>query len=173
MKRYLFGAVITMLSLWHLPAAPAETELILSGTIISKTCDIAVDSVDQTVSMGTWSVLIHDAPGTVSPRVPFNLLFSRCGKSVQEVQIAFKGRADPLHFGYLKLDEGATSNVNLILTDSNNKMQPINPSDGGYLFSLQPGQDNVLTFYGRYIAAMTPVVPGSADATVTFDITWP
>lgn len=154
-------------------AMSSNTDLVLTGRIISKTCDVASDSTDQTVDMGDVDNRQFSQAGAMASPVTFAIHFTHCGSLAKSMGLGFWGTQTPQNNNILAMDPGSAANVGIALYNADGSTVPLNPDLTLPQYALTPGIDNTLSFRARYVALSSPVTPGIANATATFTIEWP
>ncbi len=173
MKPTMLLAFILLFSPALSLAITGNTDLVLTGRIISKTCDVASDSVDQTVNLGEQDNRQFTNTGTKSDPVTFSIHFNHCGSKASTVGVGFYGTVVEGKHNILALDPGSTVNVGIELSDAQGNALPINPANGYTEYGITPSADNSVSFKAHYIALGYPVTAGEANGTATFNVIWP
>lgn len=143
----------------------------LSGTILSRTCD--VDSQMQTVPVGQFATTDFTAAGSVSAAKAFDINLTGCGSAASGAEISFSGTSDAENPALLALSDigdaaGMASGVGVEILDGQHQAVAINHTMP-LVYAIMPG-DNTLSFYLRYKATRDVVTPGNATAVMYFDL---
>jgi len=154
----------------NLRAETATSNLLITGNILSRTCEVENDT--QTVNIGKFSASDFTAVGSVSAQKEFDIKLTGCDSSVSGVVIRFTGTADKDNSRLLALSDGdnMAKGIGIEIVDNKSLLLiPINQEDVP-AYSLTPGADNTLTFALRYKSTQDVVVPGNAAAVMYFDL---
>lgn len=141
------------------------------GAVVSGSCSIDTQSLDQSVIMGQVPASTFSAPGSWAEPIAFWIKLENCDSTVsQTASVAFMGltdKKDPQVF-HAGMGSGSASGVGIGIFDINDKLVipntiPLSASaihDGG----------NTLFFSARYRTVSLPVNAGDASAAVTFSV---
>lgn len=141
----------------------------VSGVITDNTCTLSPDSENITVAMGDVANRQFEHVGEGSAWQGFAIDLQNCGSTASGVTVSFSGTANVHNPGLLALIplENEASGVGVALYDKDKK--PILLGDESSIQPLSSGQHEAhLQFYARYIADGGTVVPGTANASATF-----
>lgn len=160
---------IALLILGSTAQAADPYNLQITGTILSKTCELSSTSKNQTVQMGSiYSDRI--ARTNASPRYePFTIELEKCGTLASHMSVTFSGTVSAQNPALLAIPAGADNaqGVAIELYDRDKNPLALNtPGDATPLTASQPTV--TLTFYARYVTDGTPVHAGAANTTATF-----
>lgn len=141
----------------------------ITGTILSKTCELSSASKNQTVQMG--NVFSDRITRThASPRYePFTIELEKCGSLASHISVTFSGAANAQNPALLAIPAGADNaqGVAVELYDRDKNPLALNtPGDATPLTANQPTV--TLAFYARYVTDGTTVRAGAANATAIF-----
>lgn len=126
MKKLLFLVALGSISGWFCNLAIADTEIIVSdpeiqfrGTVVARACNIAPESADQSVDMG--SVIVKTVYRFGKDRTwPFYINLTDCKTNVYKtVSVTFTGTEDSELTGKLAINNGANG-VAIAITDDKN-----------------------------------------------------
>ncbi|MCF8582420.1 fimbrial protein [Enterobacter ludwigii] len=162
--------ISTGLSVQALASSP---NLQITGTILSRTCDVASDSQNMDVDMGQFSASSFTSTGATSPATQFNIHLTGCGSKASGAKMVFSGTSDATNPALLALSDtsgqgGMASGVAIEILDNTQQPIAVNTATSGN-FPLTPG-DVMLPFYLRYKSTQNSVTPGNASAVMYFDI---
>lgn len=143
-------------------------KIALSGSILDTPCAIAMDSIDQSIDLGTVPVSVLKQWGE-SPLQPFTIHLMGCrlqspvGQAWQTFAITFDGPADNTGF----VVYGQASGVSLILEDrAGERIQPGVPFHEGAIVA-----GNRTLEYGLRIASNSAAYqPGDFQTTLRFKL---
>ncbi|MFJ2988912.1 fimbrial protein [Collimonas sp. NPDC087041] len=141
-----------------------------TGEIVAGACGISPGTADQTVPLGQVPVSLFTNAGDRSSPESFDIVLTDCNTAVAgTAKFTFSGQA-PVAKPDLFAVNGGAQNVGLRLQASNGD----NLNNGviqANEIKLQNG-DNTVTFSAMYEAITADVVPGEADATTNFIVTY-
>lgn len=148
-----------------------------TGAITDVTCEIDTGSQDQTVNLGTVGANSFKAAGDVAAPRNFNIKVVKCPPAVSQVSIRFDGKATGNDYNTLAIDQAtdAATNVGIQITElATGKVLPLT-QDSTPVPVAGEGDARSATIYfkANYVATAVPVTAGPANATATFDITYP
>ena len=163
-------SVIILLMVLLIAAAQAHDGTVnISGTIQDNTCELAPDSRNKMVNMGTVVGAQFSRVGDFSPAKHFTLNLENCGPAASEATVTFAGTADSQNSALFSFDPGTESATGLALGIYDSNGQRIAPGETSAAIALKPGQASVvMDFSARYVAVMDSVMVGSVSVTVTF-----
>ncbi|WP_232062573.1 fimbrial protein [Buttiauxella agrestis] len=163
----------TALFLLVAPYAAADAyNLQMTGTILSRTCDVS-SSQSQTVNIGQFSVSHFAAAGDTTAAKRFTIDLVNCGSAATGTKLTFSGTNDSDNPALLALsDTGSTgamaTGVGIEILDGNQQPLAINTLSSA-VYELSPGS-NSLPFYLRYKATQNVVTAGDASSVMYFDL---
>ncbi|RJT32578.1 fimbrial protein [Rahnella woolbedingensis] len=163
----------TLLVLASAPALADGYNLQLTGTILSRTCEVDSSSQKQTVEIGEFSVYDFATSGSVSRPKGFDIILKDCGSAATGAVLSFTGTSDAADPALLALSDtgGAGAMASgiavQILNDTQQSLDLNSASPPTY--TLVPG-DNTLSFYLRYKSTQDVVTAGNATAVMYFDL---
>ncbi|MHA2898143.1 fimbrial protein [Enterobacter sp. H2G27] len=145
----------------------------ISGTIQDNTCELAPDSRNKSVDMGTVAGSQFKRAGDISPAKHFTLNLQNCGPAASEATVTFSGTADMQNPNLFAIEAGEDSASGLALGIYDSNGQLIAPGETSSNIALKPGQVSVaIDFSARYMAVMDNVSAGVANVTATFVINY-
>ncbi|MGE8030151.1 fimbrial protein [Enterobacter mori] len=163
------GVLIVLMVVFISPCHAHDGTVNISGTIQDNTCELAPDSQNKKVNMGSVADAQFSRAGDFSVAKSFTLNLQNCGPAASEATVTFSGTADTQNPELFAIESGADSATGLALGlfDSNGKrIAPGGTSEG---VVLTPGQSFVaLAFSARYVAVRDSVTAGNANVAVTF-----
>ncbi|CAM3997495.1 fimbrial protein [Rahnella bruchi] len=145
----------------------------MTGTILSRSCEVESSSQKQTVDIGQFAVTDFTSTGSASPAKSFEIKLKGCGTAATGTSLSFSGISDAANPALLALTDtgdagGMASGIGVeILNASQQPLVLNNPTPATY--PLEPG-DNVLSFYLRYKSTQSVVTAGNATAVMYFDL---
>ncbi|MBU9843754.1 fimbrial protein [Rahnella ecdela] len=166
----LSGILLNLIS----ASALAESyNLQLTGTILSRSCEVDSSSQKQTVKIGEFSIYDFSSTGSVSRSKPFNIILKDCGSAATGAVLSFTGINDAADPALLALsDTGGTGAMasGIAVQILNDTQQPLDLNSASPpTYALLPG-DNTLSFYLRYKSTKDVVTAGNATAVMYFDL---
>lgn len=166
--------VIIFLTVLFIAAAHAHDGTVnISGIIQDNTCELAPDSQNKTVNMGTVTGAQFSRVGDFSPVKNFTLDLQNCGPAASEATVTFSGTQDAQNPDLFALEatEDAANGLALGVYDGNGqRIVPGGTSEG---VPLEPGQTSVeMVFSARYVAVQDSVTAGSANVVLTFVVNY-
>lgn len=167
------------------------------GTLVSTTCEMRMDTVEQSIDLGVVSAKAFNQAGSKSAAVPIRLKFSGCllgayeqrGPVMQADQfearadgvntdlflngqygatLTFVGEPDGANNQLLKVN-GEVRGVGVRLSDQHGRALSLNAVNGAYL--LNPGE-NVLVFYAGLESTQQAVRSGEFSAVVNIRVSY-
>lgn len=174
MRYHFFTAVlfslflyITFVSKAH-GATISEVNIELTGNIIDTSCIISGSS-EKTVELGKWTTKQLPTAGSTTQAMPFTLQLTSCPSG--SAAIIFTGTPDNANPELLALNGSSTAqNVAIEIRDKDRSRLPLQQQSQEV--SIDSNGDVALLFYANYIATGSGVTAGSANADVTFSITY-
>lgn len=171
LKRMLSAAVLLLMT--KSATASDTPNLEITGTILSRTCEVATTSLDQTVDIGQFMAGSFTSIGTASAAKKFTIELTNCGSVADGAKLTFSGTSDTDNPALLALSdtsgEGSmASGVGVEVLDNNQQPMAFNTLSTT-IFALAPG-DISLPFYLRYKSTKSTVTPGNASAVMYFDV---
>jgi type 1 fimbria pilin len=141
----------------------------ISGSVLPVSCDIGTSSKSINVDLGNISAGIFKAVGATSPPKDFSIALTGCSTNVEGGVIQFTGIANGSDRTLLALNQDSTAdNVGIEIIDGQTgSALPLGAVSSTY--TLQAG-DNTLHYKLRYRATQVPVVSGTANAVMFFDL---
>lgn len=150
------------------------------GQLVNAACAVDLNSTNQTIQMGQFRTASFGAagavvPGATTPSVPFSIQLNDCDvTAVSSAQVSFLGQADTTGnlTNVLAIGNGAgdARGVGIRITDSAGVAAPLDLTPTSAV-TLSQGK-NVLPFSAQYVATRATVEPGTANAGVTFHVTY-
>ncbi|WP_152082331.1 fimbrial protein [Enterobacter oligotrophicus] len=177
MKNIYFSALLTLFFWMPLTHADdgASINLQIFGTIIGESCDVDVNSKEQTVYLGEFDSSAFPAPGTTSPEKPFTIDLKNCSRAINGTKVWFSGTPDINNPDLLSLSDTGKGTASQMATGLgveilNAEHNPISINNvESDTYPLTQG-DNSLTFNLRYKSTLSDVTPGNATAIMYFDL---
>lgn len=177
MRIFTFISAIAIM-LW-LPTTQADdslsTNLQIFGTIIGESCEVDVNSKEQTVYLGAFDLSEFPTTGTTTSPTPFTIDLNNCSRAINGTKVWFSGTPDINNPDLLMLrDTGRgteremATGVGVEILDTDNQPVSINNKESS-VYPLVQGT-NILTFYLRYKSTLPEVTPGNATAIMYFDL---
>lgn len=171
----LIAGFLLVLGIFSAPirADLGAINLRINATIVLNTCQVSLQSRDQTVNLGTWaSRQFYAEPTAVTTAVPFTILLESCGAAAKRVKVHFSGIKNSQNNELFALNAASTArNVAVEILDK--EMIRIPPTWYSMPYDLIPNAQRVpLQFYARYMATQRPVQAGSANAEATFEMVY-
>lgn len=171
MKKYL--SILWLLPLLTGYAHAADSTITITGYLKDNACSVSIDSQDFTVNLLNNAAKQFHRVGVVTPAIPFNIVFDKCGSSATAVRVGYVGTADSDNTSLLKTDAGtdAASGVGVQILDSDKTPVSLNAAQDSLRWTtLTAGQSNTLGFYARLMATRAPVTAGTVTATANFTL---
>lgn len=167
-------SVMTMLLIGCISTANAHDGTVnISGTIQDNTCELAPDSQNKSVDMGTVAGSQFKRAGDFSPAKHFTLNLENCGPAASEATVTFSGSADSQNAELFAIEAGTDSASGLALGIYDSSGERIAPGETSAGIVLNPGQASVaMDFSARYVSVNDTVTAGSGNVTVTFVINY-
>ena len=170
-NRILSAAVLLLLTKGA--AATGTPNLEITGTILSRTCEVATTSLDQTVDIGHFTAGSFTSIGATSAAKKFDIELTGCGSAASGAKLTFSGSSDTDNPALLALSDtsgggGIADGVAVEVLDNNQQPVGLNTLSTT-IFALAPG-DISLPFYLRYKSTKSTVKPGNASAVMYFDV---
>ncbi|MBG0625894.1 fimbrial protein [Enterobacter quasiroggenkampii] len=153
----------------------ASINLQIFGTIIGESCDVDVNSKEQTVDLGDFDASEFPVPGTTSPEKAFTIDLNNCSRAIQGTKVWFSGTPDSNNPDLLALSDTGKGTATEMATGVgvellNAELNPIKINNvESAIYPLKQG-DNSLTFNLRYKSTLPAVTPGNATAIMYFDL---
>lgn len=104
MKKYL--SILWLLPLLTGYAHAADSTITITGYLKDNACSVSIDSQDFTVNLLNSAAKQFHQVGVVTPAIPFNIVFDKCGSSATAVRVGYVGTADSDNTSLLKTDAG-------------------------------------------------------------------
>lgn len=145
------------------------------GTIIGESCEVEVNSKEQTVDLGAFDISEFPATGTTTPEKAFTIDLKNCSRAIQGTKIWFSGMPDTNNSDLLALSDTGKGTAGEMATGIgvelfNAGMNPIKINNTeSEIYPLKQG-DNSLTFNLRYKSTLPEVTTGNATAIMYFDL---
>jgi len=167
-------SVLILLTLLIISATYAHDGTVnISGTIQDNTCELAPDSQNKNVDMGTVAESQFSRIGDFSAAKIFTLNLQNCGPAASEASVTFSGTTDKQNPDMFAIESGADSASGLALGIYDSDGNRIAPGKSSAGVALKPAQASVqLTFTARYVSVMEDVTAGSANVIVTFVVNY-
>ncbi|MGR7122255.1 fimbrial protein [Klebsiella aerogenes] len=144
----------------------------IHGVITATSCDVESSSAFQTVNLGNVSIGAFKNTGDVSNPETFHIRLTGCSANISGGAVTFQGTADAINSDLLQLTPGSgvASGVGVQILDGVTNM----PVALGTPVATQPlvAGNNDLVYSLRYKSTQTPVVAGTANAVMYFDISY-
>lgn len=169
----LNGVIILLMVLFIAAAHAHDGTVNISGTIQDNTCELAPDSQNKTVDMGTVAGQQFSRVGDFSPAKKFTLNLQNCGPAASEATVTFSGTADARNTDLFAIeqDEESATGLALGIYDGNDKR--IAPGETSSGVMLKSGQASVdMDFSARYVSVIDSVKSGKANVVVTFVVNY-
>ncbi|MCU6278863.1 fimbrial protein [Enterobacter quasiroggenkampii] len=168
------NCLIIPLMLFCISATHAHDGMVnISGVIQDNTCELAPDSQNKQVDMGTFTGGQFGRIGDFSPAKSFSLNLQNCGPAASEATVTFSGAADLSNPDFFAIDAEADSARGLALGIYDASGTRVVPGATSDAFKLQPLQTAVkLDFSARYVSVLDSVSAGNANVTVTFVVNY-
>jgi len=145
----------------------------ISGTIQDNTCELAPDSQNKNVDMGTVAGNQFSRSGDFSPSKIFSLNLQNCGPAAREATVTFSGTSDGQNSELFAIETEGESASGLALGIYDQTGKRISPGAASVGVPLKSGQVSVeMDFFARYVSVQDNVNSGKANVTVTFVINY-
>ncbi|MEX9251682.1 fimbrial protein [Pseudenterobacter timonensis] len=177
MKTFYFASLATLF--FWMPLTHADDGLTINlqifGTIIGESCEVDVNSQEQTIELGEFDTTEFPAPGTTSPEKAFTIDLKNCSRAIQGTKVWFSGISDSHNPDLLALSDTGKGTASEMATGIGVELltAELNPisinNTESAIYPLKQG-DNSLTFNLRYKSTLTEVTPGNATAIMYFDL---
>lgn len=156
-----------LLMVFTVPVRGYDVMVSVTGNLIGNTCIVALDSLEQTVPLGTISIKQFKETGAVSNiKTPFILTLEECGPTFAGVKIRFSGTPDSDNSHLVKIADGGATGVAVQILDKDSVLIPLNTQTNAYGAS---GDERVkMTFYARLAATGASVNAGDVSAVATW-----
>ncbi|WOE33012.1 MULTISPECIES: fimbrial protein [unclassified Acinetobacter] len=167
-------------------AYAASVRINLNGNVKINTCSVAINAEEKYVALainagekyvalGHWAAKQFSAVGTASMPIQFNLNLENCNgaeSGISSVTFLFAGLANTANPNLFALNGSSTAtNVGIAILDEDKKIIP--PNTNSKLYKISNNMKYPLfTFYGQYISTADHVSAGTANADVTFSLTY-
>lgn len=145
----------------------------INATIVLNTCQVSLQSREQTVRLGNWaSRQFYAGPEAVTMAVPFTILLEKCGEAANRVKVRFSGIENSQNNELFALNAVSSTARNVAVEILDREMRRIPRTRYSMPYDLTPNvqQQVSLQFYARYMATQRPVQAGSANAEATFEM---
>ncbi|MHA7846103.1 fimbrial protein [Serratia sp. D1N4] len=142
------------------------------GNITTEACQVVNNTSNPAeVVLGKVGYTAFNGVGSTASATSFVLALKNCPPTVNNAFITFDGASATSDNRSLALTAGTNvaSGVGVQISDASNNVLPLRAASLAY--PLTAG-DNDLKFVARYVAISDTVLPGSANAVTTFDITY-
>lgn len=154
-------------------AVDGAYNLQITGTILSRSCEVSSSSQNQTVNIGQFSAGMFRAAGDTSAAKPFSIVLNNCGPAATGVKMTFSGTSDSSNAALLALSDtsgngGMASGVGVEVLDASQQPLALNTLSST-AYAIKPG-DNTLPFYLRYKSTQSTITAGNASAVMYFDL---
>ncbi|HCD1256468.1 TPA: type 1 fimbrial protein [Citrobacter amalonaticus] len=173
MKNKKMIATCSLIGFFYINAYAHDGTVNISGVIQENTCEVANDSTNKFVDMGTLSVKQFSEKGVRSQEKQFSINLVDCGPAASVATVTFSGVPSAQDKNLYSVDHEADagSGIALGIYDSKgNLLPPDKPSEG---IPLQGGEDSVeLKFSASYQSVVDDVTSGSANVSVTFVVNY-
>ncbi|EKY6695670.1 fimbrial protein, partial [Escherichia coli] len=143
------------------------TNLYMRATLIHPACSLSTDSIDKSVTLGTWSAKQFVETPSVLPLTRFTINLEDCGPT-PGVKVSWVGTPHASNNGVFALTAGSTAtNVGVELLDWNRKR--IAPGYTTPVYAFDENAPSVsIPFYARYVRTGDTVTAGTANSMATF-----
>lgn len=171
MKKYL--QVLYLLPWVVGYAHAADSTITITGYLKDNACTVSVDSQDFTVDLQSNAAKQFQRVGDVTPSIPFQIVFDKCGSAAKAVRVGYVGVSDSSNAALLKIDAGtnAANGIGIQILDRDKTPLPLNAAQDTLKWTtLTAGQSNTLGFYARMMSTHAPVNAGTVTATANFTI---
>lgn len=149
-------------------ATISEVNIELTGNIIDTSCIISGSS-EKTVELGKWATKQLPTAGSTTQAMAFTLQLTSCPSG--SAAVIFSGTPDSTNTELLALNGSSTAqNVAIEIRDKDRLRLPLQQQSQDV--SIDSNGDATLLFYANYIATGGNITAGSANADVTFSITY-
>lgn len=174
-KKFTPTALSTVLLLLLAQTALADdgSNLQIIGTILSRSCDVASESQNQSVDIGRFNVGAFTQVGTTSTAKPFSIHLLDCGSAATGAKLMFSGTGDSADPALLALSDTSGTGgmaVGVAIEILDNAQQPLSLNTLSSSSIALTSGDNTLAFYLRYKSTQSVVTPGNASAVMYFDL---
>ncbi len=167
----LLGYVVTSQNAQAYEATP-DGQLNFSGRITNNTCIVSPDSKEFSVDLGKVASK-QFVSGGGSEYKHFVIKLESCGSTVDYLTVHFNGTPDSKNSELLAITSGAAAASGIGIGIYNQDMSLIPLGDESAKFKLTPNQASAsLDFYARYIGNGNAIVPGAANSSATFILTY-
>ncbi|EBJ8047997.1 fimbrial protein [Salmonella enterica] len=167
------GVMILLLIGFSSAADAHDGTVTISGTIQDNTCELAPDSQNKSVDMGTVAGSQFRRAGDFSPAKHFTLHLENCGPAASEATVTFSGSADSQNPELFAVESGGDSAIGLALGIFDEKGKSIAPGETSAGITLEPGEASAeFDFSARYVAVLDSVTAGKANVTITFVVSY-
>ncbi|ATM74954.1 fimbrial protein [Serratia fonticola] len=143
----------------------------VTGTIIARGCTLDAESELLEVDMQEVNRTQLSFAGAKTSEIPFTIKLHDCAASVTGAIVKFTGQSDADNNQFLGLSSGGARGVAIKIMDDDKAIIPINTTSKNYPFT--GGHDAELQFYAQYVATGPSIIPGDANATATYTVTFP
>ncbi|MBS3046387.1 fimbrial protein [Enterobacter mori] len=154
-------------------AHAADGTINFTGTILDAAC--TVDAATQTITMGSVNKSAFTGAGTVSAPTKFSIVLKDCPSTVTSAQVTFDGASDATNSNLLALTSGtdAASGLGLALYESDGStVIPVSVASKSITLDTTASNVNTLSYIAKYMATAATVMPGKADATTDFTVSY-
>lgn len=153
----------------------ANVRINLNGTVKVNSCAVSVNSKDKYVFLGSWATKQFFTVGITTMPIQFMINLEQCNgaqSGVTAISLSFDGPVDANNSNLFRLNGMSTAkNVGIALLDENKKIIP--PKTSSKIYNIPTNMSSPsFTFYGQYMSTADHVTSGSANADVTFSLTY-
>jgi len=167
------GVVIVLMLVFISATHAHDGTVNISGTIQDNTCELAPDSQNKSIDMGTFVAAQFSRVGDFSPAKMFTLNLQSCGPAASGATVTFSGTADAHNPDVFALEAAADSAYGLALGIFDADGKRIAPGATSDAVELKPGEASVeLDFSARYVSVLNSVTAGKGNVTLTFKINY-
>lgn len=176
MKMKLIAALALIGAAASQGAFAADGTITFTGKITAQTCTISGNGggPNFTVALPTVSASTLATSGATAGRSPFNIALTNCTPDTGTVHTFFEqGPTIDTVTGYLKLDTGGATNVEIQLQNSDFSNIALNQPDSGQnskTASIQSGSAT-LNYYAQYVAT-GKAGAGAANSSVMYTMSY-
>lgn len=168
--------ILALCSVLPVAANAAEvgsTMILVTGTILPSSCNIAAGENKKSINLGTYANNALTTVGKVLTSKDLTVSLTGCNTGIVGTVVTFSGDADKDVPALLALSNpDATDTVQGLavqISDSGGNIIPVNGQSS--LQTLSPG-NNTLKFKLAYKVTKIPVTPGNANAVLYMDMAY-
>lgn len=154
-------------------AQAADGTINFTGNITDAACTVTPGTANQTVSLGTVSSTAFSAAGDEVGPTRFSINLTSCPASATSATVKFDGLADTSNSDLLAVTTGAGAATGVgvgIYEENSSTLIPVASASASK--ALSTTADTTFNFIAKYVATVSAVTAGTANAVSDFTISY-